>query len=54
MCNNNIKNPCPHNEGVACPPSGKKNCDTCGWNPVVAKRRSLKNARLKGRKQDAV
>ena len=29
---------CPHNEGVTC---GKHNCGSCGWNPEVAKRRTL-------------
>lgn len=27
---------CPHNEGVACT---NKECDSCGWNPSVAKQR---------------
>ena len=29
--------PCPYNDGVACE---KANCESCGWNPKVAKARS--------------
>ena len=32
----NNNNPCLHNEGVACI---NHNCDNCGWNPKVAKKR---------------
>lgn len=28
---------CPHNKELICT---NRNCGTCGWNPVVAKRRS--------------
>ena len=28
---------CPHNKVLVCT---DRKCDTCGWNPVVAKRRS--------------
>jgi hypothetical protein len=31
-------NPCPHNGGVAC--TDKRNCDKCGWNPIVAEERT--------------
>lgn len=29
---------CPHNEGVSCNPN-KHHCESCGWNPEVAKER---------------
>lgn len=30
------ENPCVHNDGVVC---NVQHCDTCGWNPIVAKAR---------------
>ena len=30
--------PCPINESLQCPPKNR-NCETCGWNPKVAKAR---------------
>lgn len=30
---------CPHQKGVTC---GWQECDTCGWNPPVARRRKHK------------
>lgn len=29
---------CPYNEGCRCKPKDKE-CDKCGWNPVVAEKR---------------
>lgn len=29
---------CPHNEGCHCNPN-KRDCEKCGWNPVVAEKR---------------
>lgn len=40
---------CPHNEGVSC---DKHNCATCGWNPEVAKRRTLEYFLKMGEKKD--
>lgn len=32
---------CKYNEGVGCHPN-KHHCNTCGWNPAVARERLLK------------
>ena len=40
---------CPHNEGVSC---DKHNCSMCGWNPEVARRRTLEYFRKKGEEKD--
>lgn len=38
MKENESKQACPHQQSVYCHPS-EKHCDSCGWNPVVARRR---------------
>lgn len=32
-----IDTECPHNKALVCT---NRNCESCGWNPVVAKKRS--------------
>lgn len=39
---------CPHNQEVYCE---KPQCDSCGWNPVVAEERL---ARLCGKREEAM
>ena len=54
MITNQDKNTCPHNEGVVCGPydvNGRRverNCESCSWNPKVAKARLAKYYRENG------
>ena len=38
---------CPYNEGVGCHPN-KHHCESCGWNPEVARERLLQVCFEKG------
>ena len=42
-----FKNSCKFNEGVDCSPLGRK-CESCGWNPDVARERLLQICFEKG------
>lgn len=48
MITNQDNNTCPYNNGVVCLPktgaetTAQRCCETCGWNPKVAKERLIK------------
>lgn len=42
---------CGHNIGVLCEETGR-NCDKCGWNPRVSKRRASKFHEMLQRKRE--